>query len=187
MATSKSGCVYAIGMAGSPYVKIGSTASTIEKRLKQLQTGHPHPLVPLASVCVQDHLTQVEQCVRVFLAEERERLAGEWFVGMMTTEQLTALVHRAEQYIATVVRDHPSSTPSWNIAQRVEQCRKTKGWTRGELARRAKLNPTHLWKILSGQRPRVEAMTVKRLARSLEVTTDYLLGMDIADDEEDAA
>lgn len=73
---------------------------------------------------------------------------------------------------------------SWNIAERVEQCRTEKGWTRAELARRAQVNQTHLWKILGGQRPRVEALTVKRLARALGVTTDYLLGMDVADEEE---
>jgi transcriptional regulator with XRE-family HTH domain len=71
----------------------------------------------------------------------------------------------------------------WNIAERVESCRAHKGWTRGELARRAKLNPTHLWKILSGHRPHVEALTVRRLARVLDVTTDYLLGMDIPDED----
>ncbi len=75
----------------------------------------------------------------------------------------------------------------WNIAERVEQCRKEKGWTRSELSRRARLNPTHLWKILDGQRPRVEAETVRRLARAFGVTTDYLLGMDLADDDEPAA
>lgn len=76
---------------------------------------------------------------------------------------------------------------AWNIAERVEQCRTDKGWTRAELARRARLNPTHLWKIIEGQRPRVEAETVKRLARAFGVTTDYLLGMDLPDDDEEEA
>ncbi len=65
----------------------------------------------------------------------------------------------------------------WNIAERVEQCRTEKGWTRSELARRAHLNATHVWKILEGLRPRVEAETVRRLALALEVSTDYLLGL----------
>jgi transcriptional regulator with XRE-family HTH domain len=76
---------------------------------------------------------------------------------------------------------------AWNIAGRVEQCRRERGWTRAELARRARLNPTHLWKVLDGQRPRVEAETVRRLARAFGVTTDYLLGMDVADAEEEGA
>ena len=76
---------------------------------------------------------------------------------------------------------------AWNIAERVERCRTEKGWTRAELARRASVNQTHLWKILSGKRPRIEAVTVKRLARALGVTTDYLLGMDVADEEESVA
>jgi len=76
---------------------------------------------------------------------------------------------------------------AWNIAGRVEQCRRERGWTRAELARRSRLNPTHLWKVLDGQRPRVEAETVRRLARAFGVTTDYLLGMDVADEEEKEA
>jgi transcriptional regulator with XRE-family HTH domain len=75
----------------------------------------------------------------------------------------------------------------WNIGERVAALRQQKGWTRAELARRTGLNQTHLWKIEEGHRPRVEAETVRRLARALEVTTDYLLGMDIEDSEQEPA
>lgn len=75
----------------------------------------------------------------------------------------------------------------WNIAERLEACRRQKGWTNAELARRAGLNQTLLWKILEGQRPKISAITVKRLARALGVSTDYLLGMDIPESEELAA
>jgi len=71
----------------------------------------------------------------------------------------------------------------WNIAERLEACRKDKGWTVTEFARRAKMNQTLLWKILHGQRPQVSAVTVKRLARVLGVSTDYLLGMDVPESE----
>lgn len=72
---------------------------------------------------------------------------------------------------------------AWNIGARVGSLRQTKGWTRAELARRTGLNPTHLWKIEQGHRARVEAETVRRLARALGCTTDYLLGMDEGDAE----
>jgi transcriptional regulator with XRE-family HTH domain len=71
----------------------------------------------------------------------------------------------------------------WNVAERLEACRKDKGWTVTEFARRANMNQTLLWKILHGQRPQVSAITVKRLARVLGVSTDYLLGMDVTDSE----
>jgi transcriptional regulator with XRE-family HTH domain len=65
----------------------------------------------------------------------------------------------------------------WNIGERVVTLRHTKGWTRAELARRTQLNQTHLWKIEQGQRPRVEAETVRRLALAFGCTSDYLLGL----------
>lgn len=77
---------------------------------------------------------------------------------------------------------------AWNIAHRVEQLRHEKGWTKRELARRSRVNETHLYKICAGQRPRIEAETVRRLAHAFGTTTDYLLGMDVFDeDEEDHA
>jgi transcriptional regulator with XRE-family HTH domain len=71
----------------------------------------------------------------------------------------------------------------WNVAERLEACRREKGWSITEFARRAKMNPTLLWKILHGDRPNIAAVTVKRLARVLGVTTDYLLGMDVEESE----
>jgi transcriptional regulator with XRE-family HTH domain len=68
---------------------------------------------------------------------------------------------------------------AWNIAPRVERLRKDKGWTKRELARRARVNETHVYKICAGLRPRIEAETVRRLAHALGTTTDYLLGMDV--------
>lgn len=64
-----------------------------------------------------------------------------------------------------------------DVGKRVEVCRLKKGWTQAELAKRATLGPRHLWNILHGQRPRLEAETVRKLAVALEVSTDYLLGL----------
>ena len=72
----------------------------------------------------------------------------------------------------------------WNVAERLEACRREKGWSIVEFARRAKMNQTLLWKILHGDRPQISALTVKRLARVLGVSTDYLLGMDVPDSEQ---
>lgn len=75
----------------------------------------------------------------------------------------------------------------WNVAERLEACRREKGWTIAEFARRAKMNQTLLWKVLHGERPHVSAITVKRLARVLGVSTDFLLGMDEKDSEMETA
>lgn len=45
-----SSTLYAIGVAGSPLVKIGWTKGSALKRLKVLQTGQPSPLHLLAEV-----------------------------------------------------------------------------------------------------------------------------------------
>jgi transcriptional regulator with XRE-family HTH domain len=76
---------------------------------------------------------------------------------------------------------------AWNIAARVETLRQEKGWSKRELARRARVNETHIYKICAGQRPRIEAETVRRLAHAFGTTTDYLLGMDVFEDDADDA
>jgi transcriptional regulator with XRE-family HTH domain len=188
--SSPGGTIYAIGAVGTSYVKIGSTRTAVERRLRALQTGQPFPLQILATVPVGQDLHRIEKQVHTFLEQDKRR--GEWFECPMDMATLEALIVRAVAYLAAQepladeADDHGDSG-AWNIAARVEQCRRERGWTRAELARRSRLNPTHLWKVLDGQRPRVEAETVRRLARAFGVTTDYLLGMDVADAEEEAA
>ena len=42
------------------------------------------------------------------------------------------------------------------FAERVEALRRHRGWTKAELARRTGLHTQHLYKILSGERSRIE-------------------------------
>ena len=74
-----------------------------------------------------------------------------------------------------------------HFGARLQAKRKACGFTRRSLAQQAKLHETHLAKIERGERTQLQATTVKKLARALGCTTDYLLGMDTGDDEEDAA
>jgi transcriptional regulator with XRE-family HTH domain len=60
---------------------------------------------------------------------------------------------------------------------RVALARGKVGWTRRELAKRASLHEQHLAKVERGQRPRLEADTVVKLAKALGCTSDYLLGL----------
>jgi len=64
--------------------------------------------------------------------------------------------------------------------QRVILARSKKGWTRRELAKRAGLHEQHLANVERGNRHRIEAETIIKLARALGCTTDYLLGVDAA-------
>ena len=64
-----------------------------------------------------------------------------------------------------------------SVGERAEQLRKERGWTKTELARRTGLHPQHIYKVLSGERSRVEADTIVALARAFGVSADYLLGL----------
>jgi transcriptional regulator with XRE-family HTH domain len=65
----------------------------------------------------------------------------------------------------------------YEIAARVEALRQHKGWTKAELAKRARLHPQHIYKVLSGERSRIEAATIRALALAFTVSSDYLLGL----------
>jgi transcriptional regulator with XRE-family HTH domain len=63
------------------------------------------------------------------------------------------------------------------FGQRVSTARGKHGWTRRELAKRAGLHEQHLANVERGQRHRIEAKTIIKLARALGCTTDALLGL----------
>jgi transcriptional regulator with XRE-family HTH domain len=62
------------------------------------------------------------------------------------------------------------------FGQRVITARGHQGWTRRELATRAGLHEQHLAKVERGDRHRIEADTILKLADALGCSTDYLLG-----------
>ena len=62
------------------------------------------------------------------------------------------------------------------FGQRVITARERQGWTRRELATRAGLHEQHLAKVERGDRHRIEADTILKLAAALGCSTDYLLG-----------
>jgi transcriptional regulator with XRE-family HTH domain len=64
-----------------------------------------------------------------------------------------------------------------NFAERVIAERETHGWTRRELAKQAGLHEQHLAKVERGQRQRIEADTIIKLARALGCSADYLMGL----------
>jgi transcriptional regulator with XRE-family HTH domain len=64
-----------------------------------------------------------------------------------------------------------------NFAERVIAERETHGWTRRELAKQAGLHEQHLAKVERGQRQRIEADTIIKLAQALGCSADYLMGL----------
>ncbi len=63
------------------------------------------------------------------------------------------------------------------FGERLTTLREAQGWTRRELAKRAGLHEKHLDKVEHGGRHRIEAETIIKLARTLGVSTDFLLGL----------
>jgi transcriptional regulator with XRE-family HTH domain len=73
------------------------------------------------------------------------------------------------------------------FGQRIIAARGKHGWTRRELAKRAGLHEQHLANVERGNRQRLEAETIIKLARALGCTTDHLLGIsdEVEEDEEE--
>jgi hypothetical protein len=71
--SNNGGFLYAIGAEGTGLVKIGSTHASVEKRLKELQTGQPFVLQVLAHITIETGVRQIEGYVHRFLAQERRR------------------------------------------------------------------------------------------------------------------
>jgi transcriptional regulator with XRE-family HTH domain len=63
-----------------------------------------------------------------------------------------------------------------SLAQRVRDCRYSKGWGPDELASRAAISRTALYQIESGKTELPRAGTLRRIALALDVSMDALLG-----------
>ena len=64
------------------------------------------------------------------------------------------------------------------IGWRIADAAKRRGLLVGELAEAAEVSPSALSYIMNGKTPDPTVRTVMKLARTLGVTTDWLLGMD---------
>jgi len=65
--------------------------------------------------------------------------------------------------------------PSELFKERLKAARDMRKWSQGELANRAEMPPSSIAHFESGSR-KPSFDTLRRLANTLEVTTDYLLG-----------
>lgn len=63
-----------------------------------------------------------------------------------------------------------------NLSDRIRHLRFVKGWGPAELALQAKISRTALYQIECGKTSRPHAATLRRIARALGVSLEYLLG-----------
>ena len=177
------GTMYAIGVVGTSYVKIGKTTVPVERRLQALQIGQPLPLQILATVPVEANLHRIEKQVHAFLEAEWRR--GEWFDLPMDLATLEALIVRAVAYLAAQedqapVSDRAAKTQA--MGERVRRVRRAQDVTQERLAELSGLNVITISRLEKGTAKEVYADTVAALARALGVSADYLLGLSDKED-----
>jgi transcriptional regulator with XRE-family HTH domain len=182
--SSPGGTIYAIGAMGTSYVKIGSTRTAVERRLKVLQTGQPFPLQVLASVPVEQDLHRIEKQVRALLEAERRR--GAWFDIPMDTPTLEALIVRAVACIAAqeaarnaANAQEDSVVNMQTLGERVLLRRRRAGLSQSVLAHRAGVDTITISRLERGQKKRLELETAARLAHGLDLTLDQFCGLEV--------
>jgi DNA-binding XRE family transcriptional regulator len=167
---SSGGFIYAIGAEGSPHVKIGKTSGEVVKRVARLQTGYPARLSILAQARIEDDLDRLEKALHQML--ESKHIYGEWFAIEVDQGQLEALILRAVQWLAEA-----HGQKSMHIGERIQRLREERGWTQQELAAKTQIKQPVISRLESQTQQSVSSEALKRLARTLGVTADYLIGM----------
>jgi transcriptional regulator with XRE-family HTH domain len=66
---------------------------------------------------------------------------------------------------------------SEELKDKIELLRKNKSWTQGQLALYAEIDRSYVTKLEAGDAPNVSGVILARIARALETTTDFLLGL----------
>lgn len=73
------------------------------------------------------------------------------------------------------------------LGERLKRAREKKGWSQRELARQAHVRYATISELENGIRTAMNTDTAKRIARSLGVSVDYLIGTFEEDEEERSA
>jgi transcriptional regulator with XRE-family HTH domain len=71
------------------------------------------------------------------------------------------------------------------LGQRIKQARERKGWSQRELARQAGVRHAIISELETGKKTDTVGTILKRLARTLGVSVDYLVGTFEDNDQED--
>jgi transcriptional regulator with XRE-family HTH domain len=65
----------------------------------------------------------------------------------------------------------------WDIAERLRLTREDRGWSQVELGKRSGVHPMLISRIETHAKKDVNATTLRKLAKALRVSGDYLLGL----------
>jgi transcriptional regulator with XRE-family HTH domain len=68
-------------------------------------------------------------------------------------------------------------TSDWSIADRLRAVRKDRGWSQTELGRRAEVHPMLISRLEKHHKKDINGITLRKLAKALRVSSDYLLGL----------
>jgi transcriptional regulator with XRE-family HTH domain len=66
-----------------------------------------------------------------------------------------------------------------SLGDRLRELRKKKGFTLDELAERSKSSKSYIWELENKDPPRPSGEKLALIAEALDVTTDYLLGVEV--------
>lgn len=64
-----------------------------------------------------------------------------------------------------------------SIGERVKRLREKKGWTQRDFAKKLGISNSVLSRVENGEKKNVEDYLIKRLAETLDTSSDYLLGL----------
>jgi transcriptional regulator with XRE-family HTH domain len=70
------------------------------------------------------------------------------------------------------------------VGERLREVLEGQGWSQQTLSKRSGVHYQQIYKLLHGETPDPRISTIKRLAKALGVSMDYLTGMDEEEEEE---
>jgi transcriptional regulator with XRE-family HTH domain len=70
------------------------------------------------------------------------------------------------------------------LSERLREVLEGQGWSQQTLSKRSGVHHQQIYKLLHGETPDPRVSTIKRLAKALGVSLDYLTGMDEEEAEE---
>ena len=140
------------------------------QRLRQLRKsrGLPaHRLAEQANLSTR-HLWRLE-------AGTRPRVAA------VTLARIASALDTSVDYLMGLsdqanVHHRKIATPRFD-GQRMGELRKQRGLSAEALARKANVSTRHIWRLQTGKRPNVAAVTLARIALALDSSVDYLVGL----------
>lgn len=169
----KTGYVYAIGIEGSPLIKVGYTMGDPEKRLKTLQVGIPFRL-KLLKVYPSENPALIEYHLHRLLSEQRH--GGEWF--QFDLDLLDDFYRQASTGdISRKSLPITGMTIQESIGERVRFRRMERHFCQKDFANLVGWKPDYLSRFERGHWTQIDPERLMAVAQALGISTDMLLGV----------